>query len=106
MRGRSVRLHHCTGSGLRDVDLTGAAPIGRGGDDVLRGGLLTGGLLLQMFGVGLGRGLRDALFRLQLGLTLGDDVVRLQDRDENIVVSAKAAKFNSELPLISLFCMV
>lgn len=67
------------------MNFTSAAAIGGCGDDVLRGGLLIGRLLLQMFGVGLGRVLGNRLFGLQLSLTLGDDVVCLhRDGDENV----------------------
>lgn len=62
------------------MNFTGAAAIGGGGDDVLRGGLLIGRLLLQMFAVRLGRALRNSLLGLQLGLTLRDNIVCLQDR--------------------------
>ena len=74
----------CT-SGFRDVDFTGAAAVGRRGDDVLGGALGVGGLLLllQLLGVGLRRALGNRLFGLQLGLTLGDHVVRLQEGKEN-----------------------
>lgn len=64
-----------------------AAAVGGCGDDVLRGGLLIGRLLLQMFGVGLVCVLGNRLFGVQLSLTLGDNVVCLQDRDENVFVS-------------------
>ena len=76
----------CT-SGFGDVDFTGAAAVGRRGDDVLGGALGVGGLLLlQLLSVGLRRALGNRLFGLQLGLTLGDHVVRLQDGKENISV--------------------
>lgn len=41
-------------SRLRDVNFTGVAAVGRGGDDILRGGLLARGLLLQALTLGLG----------------------------------------------------
>lgn len=62
------------------MNFTRAAAIGGRGDDVLRGGLLTGRLLLQMFGVGLVCVLGNRLFGVQLSLTIGDNVVCLQDR--------------------------
>ena len=40
------------GSGLGDVNFAGAAAIGCGGDDVLRGGLLIGLLLLLLLLLG------------------------------------------------------
>lgn len=53
-------------SRFRDVNFAAATPVGGCGDDVLRGGLLTGWLLLllllQVFGVGLGCTLRSGLF--------------------------------------------
>lgn len=63
------------------MDLAGAAAVGGGGDDVLRGGRLTGGLLVQVFGLVLGCALRGRLLRLQLALTLGDDVVGLEAQE-------------------------
>lgn len=65
--------------GFADVHLAGAAAVGGGRDDVLRGCWLAGCLLLQLFAGGLGRvlGLRR-LFGVQLGLTVRDHVVRLQ----------------------------
>lgn len=68
-------------SGLGDMDLAGAAAVGGGGDDVLRGGRLTGGLLVQVFRLVLGCALRGRLLRLQLALTLGDDVVGLEAQE-------------------------
>lgn len=66
-----VRVHHCRfSSGFCDVNFTRATAIGGCGDDVLRGGLLIGRLLLQMLSVCLGGGLRSSLFGLQLSLTL------------------------------------
>lgn len=62
------------------MNFTRAAAVGGRGDDVLRGGLLIGRLLLQMFGVGLVCVLGNRLFGVQLSLTLGDNVVCLQDR--------------------------
>lgn len=55
-----------------------ATAVGGRGDDVLCGGLLTRWLLLQMFGLGRGCALGSGLFGLQLTLTLGDNVVRLE----------------------------
>lgn len=75
------RVRDGSGSGLGDVDLAGAAAGGGGGDDVLRGGRLTGGLLVQVFGLVLGCALRVRLLRLQLALTLRDDVVRLEAQE-------------------------
>lgn len=69
------------------MNFTSAAAIGGCGDDVLRGGLLIGRLLLQMFSVALGCVLRDCLFGVQLSLTLGDNIVCLQDSNENIFSS-------------------
>ncbi len=74
-------------SGFSDVNFTSAAAIGGCGDDVLGGGLLIGRLLLQMFSVRLSCVLRNRLFGLQLSLTLRDNVVCLQDKDENIFSS-------------------
>ena len=79
--------HSLCSSGFCDVNFTSAAAIGGCGDDVLRGGLLIGRLLLQMFSVTLGCVLRSRLFGLQLSLTLRDNVVCLQDRDENFFSS-------------------
>lgn len=71
-------------SGFADVHLTGAAAIGSGRDDVLRCGWLVGRLLLQLFAGSLGCALGLLrLFGLQLGLTVRDHVVGLQDRDES-----------------------
>lgn len=71
-------------SGFADVHLTGAAAVGGGRDDVLRGGRLARRLLLQLFARSLGRVLGlHRLFGLQLGLAVRDHVVRLQDRDES-----------------------
>lgn len=65
--------------GFADVHLTGAAAVGGGRDDVLRGGWLAGCLLLQLFTGGLGHVLGlHRLFGLQLGLTVRDHIVRLQ----------------------------
>lgn len=65
--------------GFADVHLTGAAAVGGGRDDVLRGGWLAGSLLLQRFAGSLGCVLGlHRLFGLQLGLTVRDHVVRLQ----------------------------
>ena len=75
------------------MNFTGAAAVGGRGDDVLRGGLLIGRLLLQMFAVSLGCALRDGLFGVQLSLTLGDNVVCLQDRGENVFSSTKSFFF-------------
>lgn len=69
------------------MNFTSAAAIGGCGDDVLGGGLLIGRLLLQMFSVRLSCVLRNRLFGLQLSLTLRDNVVCLQDKDENIFSS-------------------
>lgn len=66
-------------SGFADVHLTGAAAVGGGRDDVLRGGRLAGRLLLQLFARSLGIALGlHRLFGLQLGLAVRDHVVRLQ----------------------------
>lgn len=66
-------------SGFADVHLTGAAAVGGGRDDVLRGGRLAGRLRLQLFARSLGCVLGlHRLFGLQLGLTVRDHVVRLQ----------------------------
>jgi len=59
------------------VNFAGAAAIGGCGDDVLCGGLLIR-RLFKMFSLGLGCALGSGLFRLQLTLTLGDNVVRLE----------------------------
>lgn len=57
-------------SGFGNVNFTGSRPIGGGGDDVLRGGLLTDGGLLQRIGVNLCCGGRDAhLLTIQLRLS-------------------------------------
>lgn len=66
------------------MNFTSATAIGGRCDDVLRGGLLTGRLLLHMFSVGLICVLRNSLFGLHLSLTFRDNIVCLQDRDENI----------------------
>ena len=65
------------------MNFTGPAAVGRRGDDVLRGALRVGRLLLllQLLAVGLRRALGKGLLGLQLGLTLRDHVVRLQGRD-------------------------
>lgn len=66
------------------MHLAGTAAIGGGGDDVLRGGWLAGSLLLQLFAGGVGSVLGlHRLFGLQLGLTVGDHVVRLQRPRQN-----------------------
>lgn len=76
---RTSAAETCSTSGFADVHLTGAAAVGGGGDDVLRGGWLAGWLLLQLFAGVLGRVLGlHRLFGLQLGLTVRDHVVRLQ----------------------------
>lgn len=78
--GRDVALRPPTGRtlGFADVHLAGAAAVGGGRDDVLRGSWLAGSLLLQLFTGWLDRVLGlTRLFGLQLGLTVGDYVVRL-----------------------------
>lgn len=87
------------------MNFTSPAAIGGCGDDVLRGGLLIGRLLLQMFSVGLGCVLRNSLFGLQFSLTLRDNVVCLQDRDylEGQFIP-KATMFNSDFLLI-FYCL-
>lgn len=72
---KSSSLHS---SRFCDVNFTCTAAIGSCGDDVLCGGLLIGWLLLQVFSMGLGCALRNGLLRLQLRLTLRDNVVCLQ----------------------------
>lgn len=54
------------------MDLAGATPIGGGGDDVLRGGLL------QVFARVWTRADGTRRFGVQLRLTFRDDVVRLE----------------------------
>lgn len=68
------------------MDLAGAPAVGGGGDDVLRGGRLAGGLLVQVVALVLGCGLRGRLLRLQLRLTLGDDVMRLTAGEEDVKI--------------------
>lgn len=66
------------------MNFTSTAAVGGCGDDVLRGALLIARLLLQMFGVALGCVRRSRLFGVQLGLTLRDNIMCLQDGDENV----------------------
>lgn len=90
MHNQSVELLSSSlSSGFSYVNLIGAAAIGGCGDDVLSGGLLTGWLLLHMFTVSLARALRNRLFSLQLSLTISDNKVSLQDRDEGVFRSTK-----------------
>lgn len=103
MQGQSVGLQSPSlySSGFCDVNFTSAAAVGGCGDDVLCGGLLIGRLLLQMFGVGLGCALRNGLFGVQLSLTLGDNVVCLQDREENVFRSTNRGSAHTVRPCVN-----
>lgn len=71
------------------MHLAGAAAVGGGGDDVLRCGRLTGGLLVQTFVLVLGGGLRAHLLRLQVALTLGDNIVCLTGRRTAVTINTR-----------------